>query len=386
MSQVNPHYRKYPELTVNQMTWQVASLREVVDGVRMVQAARQARSCRAGRDLPGSNWHFYPPDPDGHINELYYGIEQIGWDGYSKPHAHVRHALRQAAGAAAPLRVRRGMQARREGSPECARACARRKRRGEATTSAASTGATVQDHAPSGRCGSSFATWTRWSRFYRDDLGLTVTEETAYRGHRCVFLRAIPSTTAWRSIRVALRGELELNPDTTLMSFGIQLGSYRQLHDAIAFLQANGVQRAPPAARALPRHRLLRLRHRSRRPRAPALLLHGADRLGRKAAPRASAGRRSTTPTGRRACRRKRCFQRRDLPGPGAKTKRVTEFPVHKRGAYAPLHVLQENCSDPFFYCFSILRAATTFFHFSISAAMKLRISSGLEARGSPPS
>src|SRR2546427_4466864 len=40
---------------------------------------------RAGRARPGSNWHFYPPDPDGHTNELYYGIEQIGWDGYSKP-------------------------------------------------------------------------------------------------------------------------------------------------------------------------------------------------------------------------------------------------------------------------------------------------------------
>src|SRR5213075_2562780 len=26
--------------------------------------------------------------------------------------------------------------------------------------------------------------------FYRDDLGLTITEEINYRGHRCVFLRA----------------------------------------------------------------------------------------------------------------------------------------------------------------------------------------------------
>ena len=40
---------------------------------------------RVGRDMPGCNWHTYIYDPDGHTNELYYGIEQIGWDGCSKP-------------------------------------------------------------------------------------------------------------------------------------------------------------------------------------------------------------------------------------------------------------------------------------------------------------
>src|SRR5437763_12651524 len=35
--------------------------------------------------MPGSNWHVYVYDPDGHTNELYYGIEQIGWNGRSKP-------------------------------------------------------------------------------------------------------------------------------------------------------------------------------------------------------------------------------------------------------------------------------------------------------------
>src|SRR4051812_20304498 len=31
MNALNPHYKSYPELTVNQITWQVSSLREVVD-------------------------------------------------------------------------------------------------------------------------------------------------------------------------------------------------------------------------------------------------------------------------------------------------------------------------------------------------------------------
>ena len=40
---------------------------------------------KAGRDMPGSNWHTYLMDPDWFQNELYYGIEQIGWNGHSKP-------------------------------------------------------------------------------------------------------------------------------------------------------------------------------------------------------------------------------------------------------------------------------------------------------------
>ena len=62
--------------TINQITWQVGSLREVVSGNTWLKEA--IRVVRTGRDAPGSNWHFYPVDPAGHTNELYYGIEQIG--------------------------------------------------------------------------------------------------------------------------------------------------------------------------------------------------------------------------------------------------------------------------------------------------------------------
>jgi len=73
---LNPHSLK-PSGTLNQITWQVGSLQEVSDAFDwFTRRGKQIR--RAGRDLPGSNWHFYPPDPDGHTNELYYGIEQIG--------------------------------------------------------------------------------------------------------------------------------------------------------------------------------------------------------------------------------------------------------------------------------------------------------------------
>ncbi len=76
--------KNFPEVTTNQITWQVGSLREVVSGLEWCRK-RDVRIRRSGRDTPGSNWHFYPIDPEGHTNEFYYGIEQVGWDGFSKP-------------------------------------------------------------------------------------------------------------------------------------------------------------------------------------------------------------------------------------------------------------------------------------------------------------
>jgi len=71
-------------ITVNQITWQVGTLAEVVNGHHWL-TDRGSNMIRAGRDMPGSNWHTYLMDADWFQNELYYGIEQIGWDGYSKP-------------------------------------------------------------------------------------------------------------------------------------------------------------------------------------------------------------------------------------------------------------------------------------------------------------
>ena len=77
--------RKFePGVTINQITWQCGSLREIVDAHTYFEE-HQVRIQRVGRDMPGSNWHTYVYDPDGHTNELYYGIEQIGWNRLSKP-------------------------------------------------------------------------------------------------------------------------------------------------------------------------------------------------------------------------------------------------------------------------------------------------------------
>ena len=72
------------KVTLNQITWQVGSLREVVDAHDFL-SAKGVDVVRVGRDMPGGNWHVYFRDPDGHQNELYYGIEQIGWQRRSRP-------------------------------------------------------------------------------------------------------------------------------------------------------------------------------------------------------------------------------------------------------------------------------------------------------------
>src|SRR6266404_5350964 len=72
------------DITVNQITWQVGTLDEVFAAADYFRE-HQVEIRRVGRDMPGSNWHTYIRDPDGHTVELYYGMEQIGWDRGSKP-------------------------------------------------------------------------------------------------------------------------------------------------------------------------------------------------------------------------------------------------------------------------------------------------------------
>src|SRR5258708_16880762 len=71
---------------VNQISFQVGTLEEVANAYDYF-ARRQVTISRLGRDFPGSNWALYVLDPDGHRVELYYGMEQIGWDRRSKPAA-----------------------------------------------------------------------------------------------------------------------------------------------------------------------------------------------------------------------------------------------------------------------------------------------------------
>src|SRR5260370_5119940 len=74
-------------------------------------------------------------------------------------------------------------------------------------------------------------------RFYRDDLGLTITEEVNYKSHHCVFLRANTEHHTMALYPLALREDLRLRSDTTLMSFGLQLGTYKHLKHPVPYLK-----------------------------------------------------------------------------------------------------------------------------------------------------
>lgn len=227
------------DITINQITWQVGSLREVSDGFRYFKD-RGHIIHRVGRDLPGSNWNVYPKDPEGHVNELFYGIEQIGWNGLSKPMS--MHETRYTAPPPLPHISEYAELARAREKNVDLQAGVRHVENGAEKYDVG--GVLLARPFKAVRVGPVrlfVEDMDKCLPFYRDELGLATTEEVTWNGHRCVFLRA---NTEHHSIALypkALRAELGLSPHSSLMSFGVQVGDYRQLRDAVAFLRAEGV-------------------------------------------------------------------------------------------------------------------------------------------------
>ncbi len=75
--------------------------------------------------------------------------------------------------------------------------------------------------------------------FYTQHLGFVPSEESVYRGARCVFLRCGTEHHSLGLFPKELRRTLGLSERTTCMSFGVELGSYEQLRQAVAFLKAH---------------------------------------------------------------------------------------------------------------------------------------------------
>lgn len=239
-----PHYNK--QSSINQITWQVGSLREVVDGFNWL-TEKGVKIIRSGRDNPGSNWHAYPLDPAGHTNEIYYGIEQIGWDGLSKPGGMHRRGYTQTP----ELPHRSEYAETQEGFAA-----------GVDLLSATRANEPLEEKYDVGGVllGRPFKVTkigpvrifvddvARNLAFYRDHMGLTLTEEVEWRGHRCAFLRANTEHHSIALYPTALRAELGLSPHTTHFSIGFQVGDYRQLRDAMSWLEGRGVtiRKLPP--------------------------------------------------------------------------------------------------------------------------------------------
>ena len=232
--------RKFaPEVTINQITWQCGSLKEIMDAHTYFQD-QGVPIQRVGRDMPGSNWHVYVYDPDGHTIELYYGIEQIGWNQNSKPRAMYY----------------RGFQDKPE-LPQMSEAA-------EVAEAQAKDIDIYSGHRPAAPNGGAkydvdgvllprpfkitkigpvrlfVEDVGQAERFYTERLGLTKSEESEYRGARCVFLRTGAEHHSLALYPKELRGVLGLSPHTTCLSFGVELANYAQLREAVAFLKAQG--------------------------------------------------------------------------------------------------------------------------------------------------
>ena len=225
---------------VNQISFQVGTLEEVANAHDYF-AERQVPISRLGRDFPGSNWALYVLDPDGHRIEFYYGMEQIGWDRRSKPAAAYLRAVRNGFTLPQPSEMTEIMTSEREGVD-------------------LGTGFRPREELPHNYCVGGvmlprpfkvtkigpvhlFASDVDQSeRFYSELLGFTKTEEIDYRGHRCVFLRCGTDHHCIGLFPMALRGELGLSTTGTLMSIGMQVATYRQLRDAVVFLEQKGLR------------------------------------------------------------------------------------------------------------------------------------------------
>jgi len=227
-----------PGITVNQITWQVGSLAEVGNGARWF-AEEGVPIQRTGRDMPGSNWHTYVLDPDGHTNELYYGIEQVGWEGFSKPLTMYHRGFQQAPPLPQINELTEVQQALEQGVD-------------------LHEGYRWQDPLPAtydvdgvllsrpfkivkiGPVGLYVRDVEAAAAFYREKLGFTLTAETTWKGHRCLFLRANTEHHALSLFPLELRAALGASEHSTCASFGLQLANYRQLRDAVGFLRQNG--------------------------------------------------------------------------------------------------------------------------------------------------
>jgi catechol 2,3-dioxygenase-like lactoylglutathione lyase family enzyme len=229
-----------PGVTINQITWQVGSMSEVGNAIKWF-AERNIKQQRSGRDMPGSNWHTYLFDPDGHSNELYYGIEQVGWNGHSKPRIMYDRGFNEP-----PTLPQISEQQEVEAALAKKVDLTSGYRHVESLSATFDVdGILLPRPFKIVRLGPVYLFVENLSEseaFYRDTLGFTLTEEVTWKGHRCVFLRANTEHHSLALFPLALRDILGLSSHSSCAAFGVQLANYRQLRDAVKFLQEHRVK------------------------------------------------------------------------------------------------------------------------------------------------
>lgn len=225
---------------IGQIAWQVGSLAEVVSGEEWFRGLG-ASILRTGRDTPGSNWHTYLLDDMGHANEIFYGIEQIGWDGQSKPTAMHGAGFRELPSLPYIPEYGEISRAKEAGYDMSA---------GRNSLETAPGSFDVDGILLSrpfkimgiGPLRLFVPDMEAALRFYRDTMGLRVTEELVWEGHRCIFLRAAGEHHSIALYPAELREVLRVPGQSCFFSLGMRLANYRQLREARTFFEGKGYE------------------------------------------------------------------------------------------------------------------------------------------------
>lgn len=234
---------------VSHLAWQVATMEEVVNGGEWLRARHE--SVRPGaRDPAGSNYNATIYDPNTLPNELYYGMDQIGWSGCSRPpemwaeedlplpspnetiepdFPEVRAAIEHG------LDMRNGLH-RRPWPEERHNVDGVMLPRPFRIVRNSPVGLFVEDMEAS-------------LRFYRETMGFIPTGTIEFEGHNCHFLRTNTEHHSLALLPTALRGTLPVHPESICAYYGLQVQNYRQLRNAVSFFRDKGLEvRALPAA------------------------------------------------------------------------------------------------------------------------------------------
>lgn len=229
-------------ITINQISFQVGTLEEVVNAHRLLQDSG-ANVWRIGRDQPGSNWAVYFMDADRHTVELYYGMEQIGWNRRSKPMSQFgKHASATEPALPQPSELDEIREVIDNGGY-----LYDGNEWDDAGTERFDVGGVLLPRPFKIVRGGPVSLFVqdidRAIEFYVETMGLWLTEESRFEGHRIAYLRTGTEHHTIALIPLGLRKRLELKDFTSVASYGLQVGNYEQLKDAVKFLEGKGFER-----------------------------------------------------------------------------------------------------------------------------------------------
>lgn len=237
----NRNDRNYPDNTLSQLSWQVATLEEIVEADAFLQE-RGARIVRVGRDMPGGNWHVYFLDPDGNTVELFYGMEQIGWSRVSRPTEMHSGASLGVPDLPIESELAELYAAQDAGIDVDAGSRPQERHLAETHDVGGVRLARPFKIVELGPIGMYTERFDEMVAFYTETLGLKVTETAEIDGHRVVHLRHGHEHHSLTLADKALRSVLGTNPATSNLFVGMRLGSYRQLRAAVAYLVDHGAE------------------------------------------------------------------------------------------------------------------------------------------------